>query len=175
MDANCGFWQIKLDPESTEYTTFITPFGRYYFQRMPFGISSAPENFQRQITTTLEGVEGVLCHMDYVLVFGTTAEEHDQRLERVLQRLSSSGLTLNRDKCKFKVTSIEFLGHQISESGITSAQDKVEAVLQMCSPSNSKELKRMLGMVDYMRKFNPGLAEVEAPLRKLLKKQNAWV
>ena len=175
MDANCGFWQIKLDPESTEYTTFITPFGRYYFQRMPFGISSAPENFQRQMTTILEGVEGVLCHMDDVLVFGTTAEEHDQRLERVLQRLSSSGLTLNRDKCKFKVTSIEFLGHQISESGITAAQDKVEAVLQMCSPSNSKELKRMLGMVDYMRKFNPGLAEVEAPLRKLLKKQNAWV
>ena len=70
MDANCGFWQIKLDPESTEYTTFITPFGRYYFQRMPFGISSAPENFQRQMTTILEGVEGVLCHMDDVLVFG---------------------------------------------------------------------------------------------------------
>lgn len=175
MDANCGFWQIKLHPESWEYTTFITPFGRYYFKRMPFGISSAPENFQRQMTTMLEGVEGVLCHMDDVLVFGSTSEEHDQRLENVLKRLETNGLTLNREKCEFKVTSVEFLGHHISESGISAAQDKVEAIIQMCPPSNSKELKRMLGMVDYMRKFDPRLAEVEVPMRKLLKKQNAWL
>lgn len=175
MDANCGFWQIKLHKESREYTTFITPFGRYYFKRMPFGISSAPENFQRQMTTMLEGVEGVLCHMDDVLVFGSTTEEHDQRLECVLKRLSANGLTLNPEKCEFKVTSVEFLGHQISEAGIAAAQNKVEAVLQMCPPTNSKELKRMLGMVDYMRKFDPKLAEVEVPMRKLLKQQNAWV
>ena len=83
IDVNCWFWQIKLDPESREYTTFITYFGTYYFQRIPFGISSAPENFQRQMTTILAEVDSVLCYMDDVLVFGTTAEEHDQRLERV--------------------------------------------------------------------------------------------
>lgn len=113
--------------------------------------------------------------MDYSLVFVSTAVEHDQRLENVLKCLETKGLTLNRGKWEFKVSIVEFLGHLISESGISAAHDKVEAVLQMCPPANSKELKRMLGMVDYMRKFNPRLAGAEVSMQLLLKKQNAWV
>ena len=175
MDANSGFWQIKLDEASRELTTFLTPFGRFCFNRMPFGVSSAPENFQRQISKILEGQEGILCHMDDVLVFGKDEEEHDQRLESVLGRIRDSGLTLNREKCQFKVNTIEFLGHKVSSEGIEVCDDKVKAVLAMEAPTNAKGLKRILGMVDYMRKFNPQLAEVESPLRELLKKKNDWL
>ena len=72
LDANSGFWQVPLDESSRELTTFITLFGRYCFNRLPFGISSAPEHFQRQMEAILAGQEGVLCHMDDMLIFGRT-------------------------------------------------------------------------------------------------------
>ena len=80
LDARFGFWQIPLTPESRPLTTFITPFGRYQFNRLPFGIASAPEHFQRRMSQMLEGCDGVLCHADDVLVYGRDRQEHDQRL-----------------------------------------------------------------------------------------------
>ena len=79
LDANLGFWQIPLAPESALLTTFITPFGRFHFRRLPFGISSAPEHFQRRMTEALSGLPGTVCLMDDILVHGTTREEHDDR------------------------------------------------------------------------------------------------
>jgi len=97
LDANSGFWQISLSAESSLLTTFITPFGRYSFKRLPFGITSAPEHFQRRMSTLLEGIEGVVYLMDDILVYRTTQSQHDERLFRVLQRLQSVSLTLNRE------------------------------------------------------------------------------
>ena len=87
LDANSRFWQIPLDPNSRLLTTFITPFGRYCFNRLPFGISSAPEVFQRTMSHILEGLEGVVCHMDDVLVHAPTQNLHDACLRAALQRL----------------------------------------------------------------------------------------
>ena len=80
LDANSGFWQVPLSTESTHLTTFITPFGRYCFKRLPFGITSAPEHFQRRMSEILEGISGVVCHMDDVLIHGKSQEDHDQTL-----------------------------------------------------------------------------------------------
>ena len=78
VDASCGFWQIPLSEESRRFTTFITPFGRYSFNKLPFGISSAPEHFQRRMSQILAVQDGVLCHMDDSLIFGSTQQEHDE-------------------------------------------------------------------------------------------------
>lgn len=83
LDASCGFWQIPLEANCRKLTTFITPMGRFCFKRLPFGITSAPEIFQRQMSELLKGHTGVVVVMDDVLVFGTTKEEHDKRLSRV--------------------------------------------------------------------------------------------
>ena len=80
LDANSGFWQIPLSPESALLTTFITQFGRYHFRRLPFGISSAPEHFQQRMSEALSGFSGTVCLMDDILVHGMTQEEHDERL-----------------------------------------------------------------------------------------------
>ena len=93
LDANCGFWQIPLAEESQHLTTFITPFRQYCFQRLPFRISSAPEHFQKQMCDILEGEEGVSCHIDDVLIFGHTPEEHAIRLQRALQKIKDAGVT----------------------------------------------------------------------------------
>ena len=101
LDANSGFWQIQHpeSPDSAKLTTFIiTPFGRYCFNRLPFGISSAPEHFQRRMSEILTGFPGVACMMDDVLVHGSTREEHDARLRDVLNRLQTAGMTLNESK-----------------------------------------------------------------------------
>ncbi|KAL8599835.1 hypothetical protein ACOMHN_038408 [Nucella lapillus] len=118
LDANSGFHQIKLDEESSQLTTFITPYGRYRFKRLPYGISSAPEYFQKKMDHILYGLEGVLCHMDDILIFGKNKVEHDARLKLVLDRLSASGLTLNVDKFEFAKTQLEYFGQVINADGV---------------------------------------------------------
>ncbi|UYV83879.1 K02A2.6-like [Cordylochernes scorpioides] len=174
-DANSGFWQIPLSSESSALTTFITPFGRFRFKRLPFGISSAPEIFQKRMGQILEGLEGTLCHMDDILVYGSCQEEHDKRLETLLTRLFKSGLTLNKDKCKFVVTTIKFLGHQIDPNGIQVDPKRKRAILEFPKPRSVKELKHFLGMVNFSARFVPNLAEISHPLNKLLSKKEEWI
>lgn len=96
LDAASGFWQMALDEESSKLTTFITPNGRYCFKRLPFGITSAPEIFQRRMQELLHDHEGTVVYMDDILVFGATLEEHNSRLKKVMETIRASGLKLNR-------------------------------------------------------------------------------
>lgn len=175
LDANTGFWQIPLSKESAQLTTFITPFGRFFFNRLPFGISSAPEHFSRKMMQVLEGCEGVICQMDDILVYGSGQEEHDTRLSIVLSKLHKAGFTLNKKKCEFSVKRIKFLGHEISNEGIRADEDKLKAIKDLNNPADITELRRFFGMVNQVAKFVPGLAELSQPLRELLKKDNEFL
>uniref|UniRef100_A0AAR2LI10 ribonuclease H n=1 Tax=Pygocentrus nattereri TaxID=42514 RepID=A0AAR2LI10_PYGNA len=174
LDAASGFWQIPLHPNSCLLTTFITPFGRYCFKKLPFGITSAPEIFQRKMLETLEGLEGVEVFMDDILVYGATMQEHDARLDKVLSRIESTGLKLNKEKCSLRQSQLRFLGHLIDRSGVRPDPEKVEAIKQLPSPQNVQELKRLLGMVNYLGKYIPDLATVGQPLYELLRTKNVW-
>jgi len=101
LDANSGFWQIPLAKESKLLTTFITSFGRFCFNKLPFGISSAPEIFQCHMNNVLSDLPGVLCHVDDVLVYGKDPAEHESRFQATLQRIQAAGITLNESKCCF--------------------------------------------------------------------------
>ncbi|XP_062855259.1 uncharacterized protein K02A2.6-like [Trichomycterus rosablanca] len=173
LDANSGFWQIPLSKESSLLTTFITPFGRYCYNRLCFGISSAPEHFQKRMSQILEGLEGVLCQMDDVLIWGATQQQHDERLRAALSRLQEAGVTLN-EKCEFSKSKIKFLGQIIEASGVSADPEKVKAVKAMREPHNISEVRGVLGMINHLGKFIPHLAEKTRPLRDLLKKSNMW-
>ena len=175
VDANSGFWQIPLAEESQHLTTFITPFGRYCFQKLPFGISSAPELFQGRMSQILSGLEGVICHIDDVLIFGANTEEHDSRLAAVLTRLETVGVTLNKDKCEFHKQQIKFLGHVIDKEGVRPDPNKIAAVLEMTPPTNITQLRRFMGMVNQLGKFSRKCAEISQPLRELLSTKRAWL
>ena len=175
LDANSGFWQVELAPESSLLTTFITPLGRFCFNRMPFGITSAPEYFQRRMSKIVEGLEGVVCMVDDILVFAKTQEEHDRCLRAVLDRIKEAGLTLNKDKCVFNQRSVKFLGQVIDKRGIRPDPDKVSAVLKMKPPSTTTEVRRFLGMANQLTKFSPHLADKMKPLNDLLSTRNAFV
>lgn len=118
LDASSGFWQIPLEEQSAKLTTFNTPFGRYYFKRLPFGISSAPEVFHRTVAQLFNGLDGVKTIHDDVLVWGTTVDEHDKRLKQALDRSRQSGLKLNASKCEFRVTEVTYLGDRLSAAGV---------------------------------------------------------
>ena len=175
LDANSGFWQIPLSPESRPLTTFITPFGRYHFNKLPFGISSAPELFQRRMNSILEGLEGVVCLMDDVLVYGKDEAEHDARLLRVLERLEAVGATLNREKCAFKQSSVKFLGHLVGGDGVRADPEKTSAIREMETPQSVSDLRRFLGMVNQLGKFSLQISELTQPLRELLSTKRAWL
>ena len=154
LDANSGFWQIPLTQNSQHFTTFITPVGCYWFNKLPFGISSAPEHFQKRMSNILRGLSGVVCQVDDVLVFGKDAAEHDARLMKALKRIEEAGVTLNESKCQFGNTRIQFLGHVIDENGISADPEKVSALVQMKSPENISELRRFMGMANQLGKFS---------------------
>ena len=175
LDANSGFWQVPLAPASSLLTTFITPFGRYRFNRLPFGITSAPEHFQRRMSEALAGLDGTVCMMDDVLIYGETREEHNIRLECVLQRLNDLGMTLNAEKCTFAQTSVKFLGHVIDSEGIKPDPDKLEAIVEFTTPASVGDIRRFLGMINQLSKFSLNLADHTQPLRELLVKDRAWV
>ena len=174
LDANSGFWQIKLAWESRPLTTFITPWGRFCFNVLPFGISSGSEKFQKTMNQILLGLEGVECNIDDVLVHGKDQHQHDERLEAVLKRLLEAGVTLNLDKCVFSTKQVKFLGHVISSNGIEVDPDKVKAIADLPAPTNVQEVRTFLGMVNQLSKFSDHLADKTKSIRELLLQGNKW-
>ena len=156
-------------------TTFMTPWESYCFNVLPYGISSGSEKFQRTMSRILEGLEGVECNIDGVLVHGRTQEEHDQKLEGVLKRLSSAGVTLNVDKCQCNVRRIKFLGNIVSPERIEADPDKISAIMNMPAPQSVHEARSFLGMVNHLGKFAEHLADKTKPIRDLTQKNNQWI
>jgi len=175
LDANSGFWQRKLEEKSKLLTTFITPWGRYCYIRLPFGISSAPEHFQKSMQRILEGLPGVVCQVDDMLVYGDDKQNHEERLDAVLKRLQDANVTLNEEKCEFEKDSVHFLGHIVGKDGMKIDPRKVQAIKDMKPPTDMTELRRFLGMVNQVGKFIPNLADLTKPLRELLVQRNTWL
>ncbi len=144
FDAASGFWQIPLDEASSRLTTFNTPFGRYKFNRLPFGISSAPEVFQRVMHQMFDRIDGCEIIIDDILVWGAIEEEHDERVVRVLNRACEINLKLKKEKTKIKCTTVDYMGHKITSECLKPDPEKVEAILQMPTPKDKKDLQRMV-------------------------------
>ena len=174
LDANCGFWQIPLAPESIHLTAFLTPFERFVYKKLMFGLSSAPEVSCKAMSGILDGVDGVVVHMDDVLVMGRDKAEHDKRLEEVLQRIRAAGMTLNERKCAFAKDSVTFLGMTIDRHGIH-AGERVKGIQNFPPPQKVKDVQSFLGMVNQYARFSPNLAELSTPIRALLRKDVSWI
>ena len=170
--ANSGFWQMKLVKVSAKLTTFITSFGCFCFHWLPFGIASAPEHFQRQMSG---GLWGVVCFVGSILVYRKMQEEHDQQLKAVLKHLSKVDLTLSTGKCEFSKRHIKFLVQLVDDTGVKLDSDKVHAIRAMKPPSNVSELPWFLEMIKQLSKLSLCLADKTKPLCVLLSSKNQWV
>ena len=170
LDAKSGYLQMKLDYESSLLTTMNTPIGRYRWLKLPFGIKSAPEMYQRAMDEMLEGIDHALAIMDDILIAGRDTAHHDSVLEKVLDRARSYNLKLNFEKVKVLKQQVQYVGHIISAEGLKPDPEKVRAMKDMPPPETKEDVCRFLGSIQYLAKFLPMLAEVETPLRELTKK-----
>ena len=174
LDAQSGFWQIPLDEESSKLCCMQTPFGRYVFKRLPMGLASASEVFHRTIKEMFSDIPRVENWIDDIMLSGRTQKEHDEILNKTLNRAKERNLTLKKKKCEFSQKEIKYIGHIISKEGIRPDPQKIEAIQNMAQPKSKKDLQRYLGMVNYLGKFCPRLAEYTGPLRILLQKKVEW-
>lgn len=165
LDARSGYLTIKLSEASSYLTTFNTPFGRYRYLRLPFGLKSSQDDFQRKIDGCYEGLDGVVALVDDLLVFGQTREEHDRNLRKVLIRSKERGVKLNKDKLEVGVTKVKYFGHLLTSEGVGPDPDKVSAVREMKPTKDKSEIETFLGMVTYLAKFAPNMSEITSPLR----------
>lgn len=180
VDTKKGFWHVVLDKPSSKLTTFWTPFGRYRWTRLPFGIASAPEIFQLKLQQLIQGLEGVECLADDLLIYGVgdTLEEalinHNACLRKLLQRLDKHNVKLNHSKLKLCQTSVKFYGHVLTDHGLQPDEEKISAIRNFATPCNRKEVHRFVGMVNYLSRYIPNLSANMTNLRKLISETVAW-
>lgn len=170
LDVKDSFLQVMVAAESRDVLTFITEKGLYRFKRLPFGLITAPEIFQRVIDEILCGCEGTHWYLDDIFVEGETLEEHDSRLAKVMGKLAERGVQLNLEKCQFRVAELEFLGHKITKSGIAPSATKVAAIISFRRPTSEGEVRSFLGLANYLNRYIPHLATLDEPLRELTRK-----
>ena len=133
-------------------TTFNMPYGRYCIRRLPFGLVSAQDVFQKKVDQTFEGLPGVVAIIDDIVVFGKTEAEHDEHLDNVMKRTQEVGLCLNPDICVVKSHRIKFFGNYLSSKGLEPDPDEIPAIVDMTPPTNAQELQSFLGMVNFSRR-----------------------
>ncbi|XP_042071499.1 uncharacterized protein K02A2.6-like [Haplochromis burtoni] len=169
IDLSSAYHQLPLHPESRKLTAFITHEGLFQFTRVPFGLASAPSAFQKMMQTVLKDLPGVRNYLDDIIVYGTSKEVHDTRLQAVLQRLRDVGLQINAGKSSFCQSHITFLGHVISKEGLRPSQHHLTAIAEAPAPKDMAALRSFLGLSSWFSKFIPDYATLVEPLRQLLK------
>ena len=170
LDLSQAYLQLPLDEVPKEYVTVNTHKGLYKYNRLPFGVSSAPSIFQRTMENLLQGIRGVSVYIDDILVTGSILHDHLEVLTTVLEKLQNSGLKLNRSKCFFLRSQIEYLGHVIDKEGLHPSAEKVRAIQEARKPQNVSELRSFFGIINYYNRFLPNLSTILAPLYSLLQK-----
>ena len=170
LDARSGYWNVPLCNKSQLLTTFNTPgYGRFCFVRLPFGLVSSQDLFQRVMDDILSDIPNATPVADDIKIHGRTEAEHDATLIRVLNKCQSAGLHLNPDKCQIKQQSVKFYGNMLTVDGLQPDKTKIRAILNMSPPTNKQELRSLMGMVNYLTRFIPNTSALLEPLRLLLK------
>ena len=169
LDSSGAFHCMRMDKESEEYTTFISPLGQYCFTRLPFGLCNAPSQYSRLIDKALQHLPGdfALSYIDDIIVHSKTLQEHLDHLEKVLEAHQRYGMKLNVKKCDICQTQVEYLGHLIGPNGISMVPSYVQKILEYKLPETGKQMASFLGITGYYRTFFPHYAKMTNELNAL--------
>ena len=174
IDLSHAYQQLLLDEESRKLVTVTTHRGLYRYNRLPFGVASAPAIFQKLMEQVLQGVPDCICYIDDVLVTGKSDDEHLQHIGEVFERFDKFGLRVKKAKCFFLKPSVEYLGYKVDAEGLHATQSKIDAVANAPTPENVKQLRAFMGLVNYYGRFVPSLATRAQPLYILLRQNVTW-
>ena len=174
IDLAQAYLQMEVEEDSRSYITINTHRGLYRYNRLVFGIASAPAIWQRTMEQVLQGIPGTGVYLDDIIITGSDDQEHLANLDLVLDRLEKFGLHINQSKCAFFQQSVTYCGHVIDANGLHKTQAKVTAVQDAPQPENVSQLRSFIGLVNYYAKFLPGMSTVMHSLHSLLHKGARW-
>ena len=172
-DVQSAYWQIPIATKDCHKTAFVTSKGRYVFKVLPFGIANAPWIFQRVMSLACANFSqpgGLLVYMDDIIACPVTWEAHLRLLEDMFRPLQTVGLTLKPSKIHFEPKEVQYLGHVLSANGIRMSEDRINAIIDLKTPTTIKELRSVLGTINFVRKSILNLATIIEPLIALTRK-----
>ena len=177
FDLTSGYFQIPLREEDIPKSAFACKYGHYEMTRMPFGLNNSASTFQRTMELALQGLQWEICliYIDDVIVFGSTFDEHLQRVEQVLQRIEAAGLKLKPEKCEMLQKEVVFLGHIVSGEGVRPNPDNIAKVMAWTRPKTAKQIKSFVALGSYFRRFIRNYAQMARPLIDLTKKGKKFI
>lgn len=175
VDVKSAYWQVKLDEESSLLTTFNTPWGKYRWLRLPFGLKIASDVFQQRLDAVINQIKHVSNIADDCLVYGSDPIQHDAALLLLLESARLNGIKFNASKMQFRVEQCTFFGEVLTSQGLKPDPCKLDAIRQMSPPQTKAELQSFLGLVNYMKRYSAKLTELSAPLREILKADHGWM
>ncbi|CAF3938147.1 unnamed protein product, partial [Rotaria sp. Silwood1] len=174
IDFSEAYLQVELDDDSKELLVINTHKGLFRFNRLPFGIASAPSIFQKIMDQMLSGLEGTACYLDDIIVTGKNKIDHLNNLHKVFNRIKEYGFQINKGKCIFLNNYVEYLGFIVDKNGVHSSPSKTKAIVEMPKPTNISQLRSFFGMINHYAKFIPNLSDQLSPFYSLLKNNTPW-
>ncbi len=174
FDQKDSYHQIQLTEESSYLCTFNTPFGRYKFNRLPFGLISSSDVLQNRTYKAFGDIPGVFLIADDMILATETEEENDILIRKVLDRARSEGVKFNKNKIQLKQSTVVYMGRILGKDGLRPCPKKIQSILDMPNPTDKEGVRRFLGMVQFLSPFIPNMSTVTAPLRATLKKNIQW-
>ncbi len=171
IDLSNSFLQIKLDPESTKYTSFCTPFGQFEYLRLPYGLKSSPLKFSCMISKALYGLDEFCgMYIDDIIVHSKTFEDHVRHVSIVFDRLCKANLTVRLCKCFFCVDKVDYVGHNVGNGQMSPREARIQSLADTARPIDRKTLRSFLGMTGFFQKYIPKYSDLTSPLTDLLRK-----
>ena len=167
LDLRAGYHHIGLTTDSIPKTAFTSPFGKYEYIKVPFGLAQAPAYFQELMTGVLKDLPFAMAYLDDIIIYSSTPEEHLEHIRTVFEKLRDAKLSLKLSKCHFFAKEIQYLGHILGTEGIKPVPAKTKAIRAMHPPVNPKQVRAFLGLVGYYRKFITNFAKIVKPLTML--------
>uniref|UniRef100_A0A5S6QM53 RNA-directed DNA polymerase n=1 Tax=Trichuris muris TaxID=70415 RepID=A0A5S6QM53_TRIMR len=174
LDFSDAYLQVEVSEQCKELLTINTHRGLYRYNRLPFGVKSAPGIFQQIMDTMIAGLHGVVAYLDDVIVVGRTEEDHQRNLDALLQRINEWGFHVRLNKCQFAKPEVKYLGCIINKHGRRPDPSRTAAITGMPVPTNVTQLRSFLGMINHYGQFIADLCDVRAPLDRLLQKDTKF-
>ncbi|UYV67845.1 hypothetical protein LAZ67_5002210, partial [Cordylochernes scorpioides] len=174
LDVKSAYWHIPVAKECRDLLVMTTPFGKFRYNRLPFGLKISAQIFVEKMTNIFRDSFQNITYVDDLLIYADTSQEHNKKLKGILEKAKEKNIKFDLTKAQICLTKVRFLGHLISQNGIDPEPNKIDKLITFKRPEDKKSLQRIMGLYNYLGKFIPNLAASTSNIRGILRKNVVW-